>query len=111
MFNFLSCPLPHKEPLLQSAQALPIESLQDEALCTANSWVIILDFTSFKLGMIWALKDREAELRETELSLIKKQVSGLRASDALECSMARVMVTGWGERRVTPSNPGYLTWD
>lgn len=39
------------------------------------------------------MRDRKAELRETELSLIKKQVLGLRALDALEHSMGRVMVT------------------
>lgn len=70
-----------------------MESLRNEALNTANSQVVILGFTSFRLGMIWALRDRKPELRETELSLIKKQVLGLRAFDALDCSMAGVMVT------------------
>lgn len=72
-----------------------MESLRNETLNTANSQVVILGFTSFtsRLGMIWALRDRKPELRETELSLIKKQVLGLRAFDALDCSMAGVMVT------------------
>jgi len=45
MFNLPSHSFPCEKPLQNSAYALPIESLKDEALNTVNSLVGILEFT------------------------------------------------------------------